>query len=278
MTGMTVDRAHSQSPIFEGPQSIKSAPLERYVRVLEVLSSFPTGASAVEVASILQLPRATAHRLLKSMEVARLVESTRGHRFFIGDRIRRLIFLSAELQWMDALIRPALHELAERIGDTCYIGKLDGNRVVSIMMESPNSSWRGFVVQARNFPPHAGAGAKAILAYQPDDVVDAVLGDRLLALTRFTKTSKEDVKAEYKMIRERNYALCLGEIEEELVGVAVPVKVEGLGVIYSLGMTGARSRLKDHAIDQIVTALQPLADHMSAAIGKATVQTEIMRI
>lgn len=272
MSETTIDEAQSRFRREETTPT-KSSPLERYVRVLEVLSSFPAGATAVEVANILQLPRATAYRLLKSMEDARLAESQRGHRYFIGDRIRRLIFLSAELQWMDTLIRPALRELAERIGDTCYIGKLDGNRVVSIMMESPHSSWRGFVVQARNFPPHAGAGAKAILAHQPDDVVDAVLGEKLPALTRFTKVSINDVKAEYSSIRERSFAVCLGEIEEELVGVAVPVKISGLGVIYSLGMTGARSRLNESAIKQVAAQLWPLAEHVGATIRKGLMQT-----
>lgn len=251
----------------------KTPPLERYIRVLEVLASFPAGASAVEIANILRLPRATTHRLLKAMQDARLVEWRRGL-FFMGDRIRRLIFLSADLQWMDALVRPLLHELAERIGDTCYLGKLDGNRVVSVMMESPRSSWRGYVVQGRNFPPHAGAGAKAILAYQPPEIVDEVLGDRLPILTRFTKTSVAEVKAEYAAIRETGYAVCMGEIEEELVGVAVPVKVEGLGVSYSLGMTGPRSRMSAASIEQTAQLLQGLADHIGAAIRKGLLKAE----
>lgn len=251
----------------------KAPPLERYIRVLEVLASFPGGASAVEIANILRLPRATAHRLLNAMQDARLVELKRS-RYFMGDRIRRLIFLSADLQWMDALIRPSLHDLAEKIGDTCYLGKLDGNRVVSVMMESPKSSWRGYVVQGRNFPPHAGAGAKAILAYQPAEVVDEVLGDRLPVLTRFTKTSPDEVRAEYETIRETGFAVCMGEIEEELVGVAVPVKVEGLGVAYSLGMTGPRSRMSQDSIRQTVAHLQALAERIGAAIGKGLLQAE----
>lgn len=252
----------------------KAPPLERYIRVLEVLASFPSGASAVEIANILRLPRATAHRLLKAMQDARLVEIRLG-RFFVGDRIRRLIFLSADLQWMDTLIRPSLHELAERIGETCYLGKLDGDRIVSVMMESPRSSWRGYVVQGRNFPPHAGAGAKAILAYQPSQVVDEVLGERLATLTRFTKTSLAEVKHEYETIRAAGFAVCLGEIEEELVGVAVPVKIDGLGVNYSVGMTGPRSRLSSESIEQTAGHLKEFAEHIGAVIRKGLQHSDL---
>lgn len=246
----------------------KSSPLERYVRILEVLASFPSGVSVVDIASILRLPRPTAHRLLKVMQQSQIVEQRASNRFTVGRRIQRLLLLSADMKWMDTLIRPQLHDLAEELGETCYLGKLDTTRIVSVMMESPKSSWRGFVVQGRNFPPHAAAGAKAILAFQPGEVAERILGTEHPQMTRFTKVSLPQILAEYETIRANGFAVCKGEIEEELVGIAVPIQIPEIGVTYSLGTTAPNSRLSSENFEAVVAILRPVADRIGLTIGK----------
>jgi DNA-binding IclR family transcriptional regulator len=246
----------------------KSPPLQRYVRILEVLASFPEGTTALEIGSMLGLPKPTVHRLLKVMQDSEIVDGHAPNRYVLGERIRRLIFLGSDMKWMDTLVRPKLCELAEATGETCFVGKLETGRVVSVMMESPNTPWRGFVWQGQEFPAHAAAGAKAILAHQPLEIVDQILPASPPALTRFTKTSRTEILAEYEVIRRKGFATCIGEIVEEIVAIAVPVRVEGAPVIYSLGTTGPRSHLTSHGYPEIVERLVSVAKSIAATLKK----------
>jgi DNA-binding IclR family transcriptional regulator len=46
------------------------------------------------------------------------------------------------------------------------------------------------------------------------------------------------VEADYKKIRETGYGTCIGEVDEALAAVAVPISVGDLGIAYSLGVVG----------------------------------------
>ena len=248
----------------------KTPPLERYTRVLEALASFGNGATASETAEALGLPRATTHRLLRAMLDAGLVAQSAPGRYGLGPRMRRLLFLGLEKEWLEALVRPVISDLADRIGETCYLGKLDGDRVLSVMMRSPSREWRGFIVQGKVFPAHAAAAAKAILAYRSPALVASVLAADRPKLTPRTKTDLAEIEADLAQVRRTGLALCLGEIEEELTGVAVPVPVPGAEIGWSLGMTGPTSRLTDTAIADIAGILHARAEVVGRIIANAS--------
>jgi hypothetical protein len=67
--------------------------------------------------------------------------------------------------------------------------------------EIPNVRWRKLVQPGIDIPPHAAATAKAILAHQSDDLVDAVLAQELPKLTADTRTDREWVLNEFAEVR-----------------------------------------------------------------------------
>jgi DNA-binding IclR family transcriptional regulator len=129
------------------------------------------------------------------------------------------------------------------VGETCYVAKMEGHAVRSIAMESPDSPWRGFVLPGKILQPHATASAKTIMAFQPKDIVDKALNGPLEKLTKHTLTTRAAVEADYKKIRERGYGTCIGEVDEALAAVAVPISVGDLGIAYSLGVVGPLPRI-----------------------------------
>lgn len=259
-----------QSPPVEpaAVQAPRESPLERYIRILEVLASFPEGASAGEISRYIGLPRASAHRLLKTLQDSGLAEVSPPRKFVLGERMRRLAFVGAELNFLEAVVRPPLRELAEDVGETSNVGKLEANRIMMALMESPTTPWHGFVVQGQELPPHAAATAKAILAYQPKEVIDRILPDELPVLSRLTQTSKAALITEHAAIRRQGYASCNGEITEELIGIAVPIRIEGYPVSYSLGINGPRSRLSDDVVTATVGKLHLYAERFGEILSR----------
>lgn len=248
-------------------QDSKLPPLERYTRILELLALFPDGLALTEVARMLALPKTSAHRLLGTMQDSQLVDLAGGTTYVLGDRVRRLAEAGTDTDWVVRVVRPHLADLAAETEETCYLAKLDsGHRVSSVAIESPDTPWRGFVLPGKGMAPHAAASAKAILAFQPTPVIDAALTEPLPRLTANTCVDGEKIRKEYAWIREHGYATCIGEIDEELAALGVPLRGSRLGVIYSLGLTGPLQRLKNKGVDELARIMMQYAQRVSEAL------------
>ncbi len=248
----------------------KLPPLERYIKILELLAAFPDGLSLKDIAAMLALPKASAHRLVATMEKSNLIVFSNGpaQAIVLSSRMRRLIFLAADGSVVDMMTRDMLKQLSQDTEETCYIAKLEGNKVRSIVMESPNAPWRGFVVPGKIMHSHAAACAKAILAFQPDEVVDQVLEGDLPRLTAHTKTDRKAIEQELGKVRQAGFATCLAEVDDGLAAIAVPIHLTQVGVIYSLGIVGPYQRIIKLIEGDVQSRLTPLAQSIAAILTK----------
>jgi len=245
----------------------KLPPLERYVRILELLASFPDGLNVSEVARLLGLPKTSAHRLLGTMQDSQLLELANGSTYVMGDRIRRLAYAGTGTEWVITVVKPHLADLAAETGETCYLAKLHaGHRVSSVLAESPDTPWRGFVLPGKGMAPHAAASAKAILAFQPAAVIEAAFAEGLPQFTANTCTDPERIRTEYARVREQGFATCIGEIDEELIALGVPIHGSQFGVIYSLGLTGPQQRLKNKGLEALADVMMRCSERVSVAL------------
>ncbi|MBV7481581.1 IclR family transcriptional regulator [Bordetella sp. BOR01] len=256
----------------------KLPPLERYIRILELLASFPDGLGLTDVARMLALPKTSTHRLLGTMQDSQLVDLASSGTYMLGDRVRRLAYTGADTEWVAAVVKPHLADLAAETEETCYLAKLHaGHRVSSVLMEAPDTPWRGFVLPGKGMAPHAAASAKAILAFQSDTLIQAALAEPLPLLTANTCTDPAQILREYEEVRQRGYATCIGEIDEGLAALGVPVRVPHLGVIYSLGVTGPMQRLKTKNLETIAHIMQRYAERVSDALAAGYVRQPHVR-
>lgn len=247
----------------------KNPPLERYFRILEVLTGFPEGLALSELTNILALPKATTHRLLAAMQKSNLVTTNGGAgAYLLADRVRRLAQLSAGADFIRTMTSSHLKQLVAETGETCYIARLSGNQVRTIAMESPDAPWRGFVLPGKTMYPHATASAKAILAFQSNELIDLALSGDLPQLTKYTKTNRKSIKEEYSQIRQNGFATCIGEVDEWLAAVAVPIELEVAGVIYGLGIVGPLPRVTNLIKNNIALRLKTISTAISAFLLK----------
>lgn len=256
----------------------KSVPLERYFQILELLCGFPRGVGLAEVAALLGLPRATAHRLLANMRAARLVElgAGRGQFYVLADRVRKLALLAASDDLIESLTATILKRLSSDVKETTFLARLEGSTVHSVAMESPDTPWRGFVLPGKILQPHATASGKAIMAFQSKEMINHVLSQGLEKLTRKTLTAPKKIEAHYNTVRKLGYATCLGEVDESLGAVAVPIHIESIGVHFSLGLVGRLSRITSLIIDDIHIRMEKDAKSIASAIylGKVALRRE----
>ena len=224
----------------------KLPPLERYFRCLEILAACRDGLALTDIGKALMVPKAYAHRLLIALQKSDLVAAVTHAgrpRFQLTPRVKRLAYLSVDSDAVASLTRSALDDLSKRLGETCYMCRLEQATVRSIAIASPDSTWRGFVLPGSELQSYATAGAKAIMAFQSSDVIERALSDDIKAFTRYTKTDRARILKEYEEIRASRFATCIKEVEEELAAFAVPIELQMLGVQYSIGVLGPYSRI-----------------------------------
>jgi DNA-binding IclR family transcriptional regulator len=246
----------------------QGGPLERYMQVLELVAAFPAAVTLVEVAALLDFPKTTAHRLLKGLVRSGLLKDAVGGRAYqLGERFKRLLHTMADDSWLTALVRPHLERLTETSAETCYLTRLIGARVVVAVSQSPDVRWRGYVQPGIEMPVNAAATAKAIMAYQSPELIAAALAHDLPLLTVNTRNDRAWVEGELATVRERGYATCIGEIDEGLAAIAVPVVLNDQTVLHALGMTGPLQRIMNAQLPERLTTLRRTAGLLAKALA-----------
>ena len=229
-----------------GPAAGRVQSLERGLALLDaVAGSSPHGAPVAVLAEQCGLHRATAWRLLATMEAHGWVErDPGGTRYRVGHALARV----ATAAGVDGLVRrarPELERVARETGETAALAVAGRTGVTYVDEVAPPSvlsaNWLG-----RAVPLHATSTGKALLAALPEAEVDALLGDGLPAFTATTVTDRAALARELAATRERGWGACRGELEPHLYGVSAAVVEPRSGRPYAvLSIWGPRDRVPE---------------------------------
>ena len=238
----------------------QSKPLERYVRILELLTAYSDGLLAAEIEQILHLPKTTVNRLLHALEASELINADRkrGGRYFTGTRLNRVLY--SETGWIEIATRRRLKELAAKVHETCFIARRFQGQIESVAMESPDASVGIYVTPGHALPWHATASGKLLTALSGDM---PAMKD-LKRYTDKTITDRKALKAALAEVRTNGYATERGEHIVGLGTIIVPISSESEPeILYGLGLTGPEQRVIAH-FEENVPVLKTAAEHLSA--------------
>lgn len=243
-------------------QPVKSA--DRTLEILERLADHP-GRSLVELARELDIPKSSLHGILRTMTRRGWVETdATGTRFGLGMRALQVGAAYIEADDAVGLLSGVLDRLADELGETVHLGRLDGPNVVYMAKRESIHPLRLYSAIGRKLPAHATGLGKALLAGLPPAEVDALLGPTLRALTRHTITDRATLRAELDLIAERGWSVDRQENTEGIVcfAMAVPLRTPASDAI-SISIPAARVTDVTEAI--VVGALRRGLDQVRAA-------------
>jgi DNA-binding IclR family transcriptional regulator len=197
--------------------------VDRALRLLEVVAATaPRGETVTTLAARCEINRATAWRLLGTLEARGLVERDPAtNRYRIGLAVIRM---SASAGY-DGLVRRTRHILervSEATGETADLA-VAGQHGVTYVGEVAPPSVMAINWVAREVPLHATSTGKAFLAWLPAEEARGLLDTPLPRYTDTTVTDPETLLAALADIRRRGYAECAGELEPTLYGVSAPI-------------------------------------------------------
>ncbi|MER5748629.1 IclR family transcriptional regulator [Streptomyces sp. NPDC002088] len=198
--------------------------LDSGLRLLSLLATHDT-LSVTEAASLLDVSRATAHRVLSTLE-ARGFVTRRGARggYCTGPELTRLGTPAGLDDATRARLAPILDDALRRTENTLEVVSLLGTRIlVTDGRESPRPV-RVTLERGKTHAAHATSGGKVLLSFLTDDQVRLLYPHETLpAVTDRTITSREELLEELAQVRRRGWASSVGESVPGMDSVAVPL-------------------------------------------------------
>ena len=202
------------------------------------------GAGVTEIADHLGLAKSTVHDHLATMRDHGFVVKREdgyhlGLQFFsYGQYVRNQFDIYGAA-------RPVLDDLVEEIGEMVWLLTLENGRLMYLYGRAGDTDIDANTLIGSWAYAHCNSGGKAILAHLPESEVEHVIERHgLPARTANTITSPETLYEDLERVRERGYALNLGEDLDGIHAVGVPL-VFGDEVLGALAIAGPAHRVTE---------------------------------
>jgi DNA-binding IclR family transcriptional regulator len=116
-------------------------------------------------------------------------------------------------------------------------------------------------------PAYCTAEGQAILAFQPDDIIERVIAAGLTARTPKTITNAEKFIKELATTRQRGCAIEDEESEIGMISIAAPIRDDSGDVVAAVGIAGPVTRLSKKSIATVMPHVIATADQVSVRLG-----------
>lgn len=255
-------------------QSVQA--LERGLAVLQVFSREHPSLTLSEVARLTGITRATARRILLTLERLGHVRSD-GRRFTLTPRVLALgwAYLSSLDPWEVA--RPVMEELVEHTGESCSAATLDLPDVVYVARVPTRRIMSITLGIGSRLPAHATSLGRVLLADLPADELDRFLTSASLApLTAHTCTDPARLRALLADVAVQGWALVDEELELGLRSVAAPVHGASGRTVAALNVSAAAPRVAlERLRDEFLPALLRTAEVVSDTFAHAALDAGV---
>jgi DNA-binding IclR family transcriptional regulator len=244
--------------------------VERALRLLEEVAASRVPPTASELAVGAGVNRATAWRLLSTLEHFDLVErDPDSGRYTVSYGAVRL----ARASGASALVRrarPTLERLAAETGGTVFLESAGGREPV-VLDEARSSSPVQIDLVGVRIPLHCGSVGKLHLAALPDDELAAYLAGPLAAPAPRTTTDPARLRAELAEVRRTGLATNHGEHHPDWCGISAAVRDRAGRDLAYLNVTlptyrWPRERLEELAAT-VRSAATELAERLHSSAG-----------
>ena len=235
--------------------------LARMLSILDLFGAQSPVLSAEEIIARRKYSRPTGYRYVRELVAAGLLVRAPGG-YSLGPRIIELDWLIRQHDPVLTQSRATVRELVARTG--CGVTQMGiyGERIVTIHYEPGPEPVEISFDRGRPMPLFRGAPSKAILAFVPRARLE-----RLHAAHE--RRSFAEIYAELQAVRKAGYAISLGELDVDRVGIAAPVFGPERTVAGSVCLVLTRLRYDTANVALLVSRLTEAAGRISDALEPA---------
>ncbi len=198
--------------------------LERGLAVMCVFSREHPSVTLSEAAELTGLTRATARRILLTLEHLGYVKCS-GRRFAPTAKLLAIgyAYLSSMDLWEVA--EPYMEELAEETGESCSAAILDGPEIVYVARVASKRVMAIALSVGSRLPAHATSMGRVLLAHLPAEELDVYFRtSRRERITGRTVVDEAALRELLDRVRCRGWALVDQELETGVRSIAAPIR------------------------------------------------------
>ncbi len=239
----------------------RNSTADRALDILGMFSDQVSVISAADVAAHLGVARSTGYRYVQSLVTNRYLEEAPAGGFQLGLRVLELARLARRTHGLSEIAAPVLSELAASVHETVLLTRRVGEVVVCLdRAESDVHPVRISYERGATLPVNAGASALVLLAWADPREVQTVLHSA--RLQKFTPTTITDVNAltvRLEQIRSDGYSVTRSELDDDVLGIAAPIRDGRDRVIAAISVAAVASRVTSQLEARILEAVRDAA-------------------
>jgi DNA-binding IclR family transcriptional regulator len=255
----------------ERKEHVRDNPIRALAKAVYLLEQLAEEREATprRLAELIDEPRTTTYRLLRSLEALDLVESgSQPGSYRLGWKLMRLGAAVVERLDERQAALPVMERVHERVGETVFllvrrdrnavcIERLEGLRVQSLALRLGGS-----------LPLHVGAGPRALLAWEPEEAWEAYVADGGLDVPADgTPMTRASLHRELTETRARGYAISDEDVTPGIASLGAPIFDYTGTVRAALSIGGMKSLVLGDDRDDFVRLLVDGAREISRALG-----------
>ena len=239
--------------------------LEKAYKIIETLAQRKEPYGVTELSQQLSLVKSNVHRLLTSLVELGIVQQDKNTgKYQLTLKLWQLG--NSALSNLDVrnLASKHLHQLVARFEEDAYLSVLIGVNVVYIDHIECNHVVR--TAMGTGHEAYCSSTGKCIMAWSSEDVLLRVMS----IANRYTERTivdLESMRKELQLVRERGYALNVGEWKNSVRGAGAPIFDHEGKVIAALSLSGPAQRFSLERLEEIGQNLVLVSRQLSEELG-----------
>jgi IclR family KDG regulon transcriptional repressor len=193
--------------------------VDRAFDILECFTKEENELTLGEISSKIDLPKATASRLLSTLSARGYIFLTENNTYKLGMKIFSLSSVVTSTINVRDVAYPIMKKLAEETGETVDLNIIDGYERVCVEKIESEHQLRNFIKLGGRNTLIYGASGKLLLSYQNEDYVKETLKYYNVDDEKFARNLLTDIEK----IRVQKYAFTIGERISQGFAMAAPI-------------------------------------------------------
>jgi DNA-binding IclR family transcriptional regulator len=165
---------------------------------------------------------------------------------------------------LQVIAQPALAELSQATGESCALGVFDDGYCVYVSKADGSRAIRAVATVGARLPATATGFGKAILAWRPDLLAQALV--RVRRFTPHTLMTRRDIEHDLEQARARGYATTCGDLHEGVCAIGAPVFDAAGQAVAGVALWGTEDLLGKRQAE-LARATIAAAERISAQLG-----------
>ncbi|MEM8861832.1 MAG: IclR family transcriptional regulator [Chloroflexota bacterium] len=252
---------------MKGTQSI-----ERAIQLLRLFNDEQPDWTLQELIFETGLTKTTVFRMLSTLKDEGFLDQSESGQWCLGSELIMLGGRSMRRHRVRSIAGKFMRKVARVTGESVTLDILwvdDHNCPYSMVIDEALGHHLLGMTQyvGSQLPAHATSTGKALLAYQPEDVLNTFNLNELASLTDDTIRTKTDLLEELKQVKAQGFGMTVHELEVGIMGIAVPIFNHHNEIVAALSAAGPASRLPIKKLTSFAPILKEAAGDISYKIG-----------